>query len=370
MNKKYLLIGMGVLLAAGIVWLGRTVYRARNNIVTLSVYNAPLADVIRQLERQTRETILAGKGLDVKVTLDVKNLPLDEVLDRLGQQIGANWSQWHAVYGSERALSKLEAALRDRTDLGQAGWTNLASPHFPAGGNERVVIGRPDGKITEDIVANGNGGVVVTRSKPMIVRLNGSDAEGGNAEAAVREQLKAAGADDSVVAQVGGALREATMDVDVQAPGPGSHRVVKADGPRPMVRMITRTSDGRGGITEEIWSPENLVLEDRLSPKLGDTVIETPSAAAAKKVAEKVKAAWTTLYVLRKSPGGFPFGGAMVRKIHAGGAGGTNGVHGEAPSLPDLEAVVRRAEAENFTRLTPEQRVQRAREKQAAKPNP
>ena len=49
---------------------------------------------------------------------------------------------------------------------------------------------------------------------------------------------------------------------------------------------------------------------------------------------------------------------------------GTNGGHGELPPLPDIEGVVRRAEAENYTRLTPEQRVQRAREKQAAKPNP
>jgi len=48
----------------------------------------------------------------------------------------------------------------------------------------------------------------------------------------------------------------------------------------------------------------------------------------------------------------------------------TNSVAGEPPPMPDIESAVKRAEAENYTRLTPEQRVQRAREKQAAKTNP
>jgi hypothetical protein len=60
--------------------------------------------------------------------------------------------------------------------------------------------------------------------------------------------------------------------------------------------------------------------------------------------------------------------GRMMRKIHSGGMAGTN-APGEAPALPDIESLVKRHEAENFTKLTPEQRVQRAREKQAAKTN-
>src|SRR5881628_2071631 len=128
MNKKFLFIGMAILLAAGLAWAGRTVYRTRHNLVTLDVYNAPLATVIKQLERQTRETILVGKDLDAKVTLTLKNVPLDEALDKLGQQAGASWAKWHAVHGSARALDQLETALRDRTKLGDAGWTNIAPP--------------------------------------------------------------------------------------------------------------------------------------------------------------------------------------------------------------------------------------------------
>src|SRR5437867_4464154 len=145
MNKKYLFIGMAVVVAAGLAWVGRAAYRARHNLVTLDVYNAPLATVIKQLERQTRETILAGKDLDTRVTLAVKNLPLDEVLDRLGQQAGATWSKWHAVHGSERALNQLEAALRDRTKLGDAGWTNLAPPDAPDSPEFLTAAGRMAG---------------------------------------------------------------------------------------------------------------------------------------------------------------------------------------------------------------------------------
>jgi hypothetical protein len=60
----------------------------------------------------------------------------------------------------------------------------------------------------------------------------------------------------------------------------------------------------------------------------------------------------------------------MMHQVHGGIGGGTNAVAGEPPPMPDIESVVKRAEAENYTRLTPEQRVQRAREKQAAKAKP
>src|SRR5688572_22132752 len=121
MNKRYLLGIVVILLIAGVAWIGRSVYRARNNLVTLDVYNAPLASVIKQLERQTREPILVGKGVEAKVTLAVKNLPLDEALDQLARQIGANWSKWHAVHGSDRALSQLATALRDRQKIEEVG---------------------------------------------------------------------------------------------------------------------------------------------------------------------------------------------------------------------------------------------------------
>ena len=366
MKMKCFLIGMTLVMAVAAVWIGRAVYRVRHNLVTLDVYNAPLATVIRQIERQTREKVVAPKGFDSKVTLTVKNVPLEEALDQLGQQIGANWSKWHAVYESDRALGKLESALRDRAKIEESGWTNVA-PQLPPGAGGLWVAGNaPAGMVTAD-----NDVLVSTTAKPRSIRLNKGDIKDGNVEAAVREQLKAAGVDEAVVNQAGAAARQATLDVDVQATGGGgSNGVVKAGGHRPMIRMVTRTREGNGAVTEEIWSPEHVVLEGRLRPKLGDGDFAEASEAVAHQVAEKVKGSLTTLYVLRAAPGGLPFGGSIVRKIRQGSVANTNAAPGQPPPLPDIEAAVRRAEAENYTRLTPEQRVQRAREKQAVKTNP
>jgi hypothetical protein len=133
--------------------------------------------------------------------------------------------------------------------------------------------------------------------------------------------------------------------------------------------MFTRGRDKNGDMVQEIWSPEHVVLEERLQPKLGDKSYSEPTEAVAREIADKVKGDLTTLYVLSGAPGGFAFPGKMMRPIHlASGSGpGTNSTPGKMPPLPDIESAVRRAEAENYTRLTPEQRVQRIREKQAGK---
>jgi hypothetical protein len=366
MNRKYLVMCLAVILVAASAWIGRSVYRARHDLVTIDVYNAPLATVIKQLERQTRETILPGKGLEAKVTLTVKNLPLDQVLDRLGQQIGANWSKWYAVHGSARALNQLEAALRDRTKIEEAGWTNIAPPDLTGGVDWRGPVGGSNNLPPEA----GGGGAVVTRGEPVMVRLNPEDIKNGNVEDALREKLKAAGASEAVVAQAGTAMRKQSVGVDVQASGSATNVVVKTGRPQSRMRMVTRSRDGNGEVTEEIWCPERVVLEQRLQPKLGDQAYPDASEAVAREISEKVKGNLTTLYVLRQSPGGFPFAGRMLRQAYGGAGGGTNVGAGAPPPLPDIESAVKRAEAENYTRLTPEQRVQRAREKQAAKNKP
>lgn len=380
MNKKLVLIGV-VLAVAGAAWAGRAIYRAKKNIVTIDVYNAPLADVIKQLERQTWETILTRSDLQTKVTLKVKNVPLTEALDQLGKA-GVNWSKWHAVHDSSRALEKLETALRNRAKLEDAGWTNLApadlpgEPSWQAGGSNAGGGGGPAGgvTVTREITGAG-GGMTVSGRKPVMIKLDSNDVKGGDVQAALREKMKAAGMDDATIAKATAAMKEQTMDVDVSVggPGPGANGDVmfKAGGPQPKIRMVTRSRDGSGKMTEEIWSPEHLVLEQKLSGKLGDGSYSDPGEMAAREVAKKVKGDLTTLYVLSGGPAGFPFAGKTMRRIHAGGGGstGTNSAPSELPPLPDVEAVVRRAEAENYTRLTPEQRVQRAREKQAAKAN-
>jgi hypothetical protein len=362
MNKKLFLLGIAALVAAGVMWSGRAIYRAYYNLVTIDVYNAPLAAVIKQMERQTRETILVGKGLEVKVTLAVKNLPLDEALNRLGQQAGANWSRWHAVHGSERALNQLEAALRDRAKIEEAGWTNIAPRDFPGGFRAPPGVGSGSSGNAQEF---GGGATVVGKNgKPVTIHLSPDEVKDGDVEAAMREKLKAAGVDEATLGRSGSAMQQNSMEVQTTG---GSDVASKAGQSQPRIRMVSRGRGPDGEMIEETWSPEHVVLDQRLQPKLGDEKYEDASEAVAREISEKVKGDLTTLYVLRKSPGGFPFGGRMTRQVHSGPPNGTNATAGTPPPMPDIESAVKRAEAENYVRLTPEQRVQLAREKKAAK---
>ena len=162
----------------------------------------------------------------------------------------------------------------------------------------------------------GDGAAVVTRGKPVTVRLDSGDVKNGDVEAAVREKLKAAGASEAAIAQAGSAMRQQTMDVDVQASGSSSNVVVKTGRTQPRIRMVTRSRDVNGEVTEEIWCPERVVLEQRLQSKLGDRTYQDASEAVAREVSEKVRGNLTTLYVPHKSPGGFPFAERTMRQIH------------------------------------------------------
>jgi hypothetical protein len=110
MKTKYWLLGIGAVVVAGGLWAGRTAWRAHPKLVTLDVREAPLADVLRKVARQTGTKIRAEGALDARITLSVKDQPLAYVLRRLGDQAGGRWSTLYATYGSTRAL---EQQLKD-----------------------------------------------------------------------------------------------------------------------------------------------------------------------------------------------------------------------------------------------------------------
>src|SRR5947209_212402 len=126
MKTKYLLLGIGALLVAGGLWVCHAIWHAHQQLVTLNVRNVPLADVLRKIQRQTWTKIRAGKNLNARITLRVKDKPLAYVLDRVAEQAGAHWSTLYAVYDSRRALNKLKSALRGDGKLEAAGWTRIA----------------------------------------------------------------------------------------------------------------------------------------------------------------------------------------------------------------------------------------------------
>ena len=327
-------------------------WRAHHNLVTLRVRNASLADVVRKIERQTWEKVSVDKKLDALITLNVKNRPLAEVLDRVAQQSGARWSTVHAVYDAKEALPRLESALRGDRKLEEVGWKMIA-PIFSSD-----LHGATNGPWHNSA---GNGG-------PIIVR-GGQGSGPGIDMARLLAEAKAKG----------GKIVTATEDEIVE--GTGTNQAgTSLKGKRPqtvsVMRMGRKSADG-GKVEEEIWSPEELVMESRLSSRLAEGFSTSPSAEGAAKTAEQARGRWKTYYALRKSVFGMDFAGmpARARKSVTGGSGekmeiikgtGTNAnqqlVH--APSAEDLADTMRQQRLNELGKLTPEQRVLRMRERQ------
>ncbi|MBI4663102.1 MAG: hypothetical protein HY735_30205 [Verrucomicrobia bacterium] len=295
MKTKSLLLGIVTLLAAGGWWVGQAVWRAHRQLVSLDVRNAPLAEVLRKIERQTWKKIRAEKALDARITLHVADKPLPDVLDRIAEQAGARWSTLYAVYGSKRALEKLDSALRGDGKIAPAGWTTIA-PNLP------------------DL------------DRPGAVETGPSFSSGPNPGAP-------------------GPMR-----------GRGGMMMVKRGAGGPVVFQ-----GGPSGQVE-MWSPEELVLESQLRPRLGNdgAAQDRPATAeAASETARKVDGRWTTYLAFRKSSMGVGFG-VRTPARH----GSSQSLSTRRPKPPELGGAMHGPgpnSNERFDRLTPEQRVQRAR---------
>jgi hypothetical protein len=120
---KLLLMGS---MAVGLVWVGLSFRTARKNLVTLNVRNEPLSKVVRSIEWQTWETIVLQAGITSRVTLNVKDMPLEDVLEILGEQSATRWSSVYPIYSSSRTLGQLKTSLRIGGTSSQPGWSALA----------------------------------------------------------------------------------------------------------------------------------------------------------------------------------------------------------------------------------------------------
>lgn len=290
MKTKYLLLGVGALLAAGSICGGRVAWQIRHQLVSLDVRNMPLAEVLRKVERQTWKKIRAEQNLDARITLHVKNKPLSYVLDRLAEQAGARWCTLYAVYNSPVAVKALDTSLRGQGKIESAGWTRVAPKPPPM----------------DDMPAAAQ--IVGPKVNP-----------GGSAAGGQRRMM-----------------------------------VVKAGANGP----VTFSSGGDG--KTEMWSAEELVMETPLSTRFSEQDLAATSQSAADS-AKKINGKWTTFLAFRKSSMGIGF-----RLPPPGGPGGPNGPRGPfGPGGPEKPAFdpMKHNPNDRFARLTPEQRVQRARER-------
>jgi hypothetical protein len=278
MKTKLFLVGFGTLLLFS-AWAGRLAWRVHHQLVSLDVRNMPLREVLRKIERQTWTRLRAEGALDARITLHVSNLPLTNVLDRIAEQAGARWSALYAVYDSGKALQTLDTALRGNGQLETVGWS----------------------KIAPDLPSPGEVGPAPGASAPVLRREAGPDASGPE--------------------------------------GPPRHMMMARRGPGGAFVFM----GGPNG-QMEIWSPAELLIPTPLKEQIGNQPQLSATPQAAVDLAHQVHGKWTTYLAFRKSSMGVGFR--------------------MPPPRPGLGQPFRPPDPnERFANLTPAQRVQRARER-------
>jgi type II secretory pathway component GspD/PulD (secretin) len=129
--------GVAIVLA----WGGYRAYRASRNLVTLEVRNADLRKVAREIEWQTWERILVHNDLTGKVTLNVKDAPLEEVLNIIEEQLSCRWTTIYPLYSSSRSIKAFKQIQRGELTAAENGWTNLNARGMFRGGGRGGMMG-------------------------------------------------------------------------------------------------------------------------------------------------------------------------------------------------------------------------------------
>ncbi len=307
--KTTIAVGAGILLAA-----------AGTVGVVVKATGTPTDDLIGKLEHQSGKRIVWDKHLDLPATLDLKNLPLEEALDRLAVQAGAYWTIDYAVYGSDQALRDLMALLHEGAELQAGGWTNLSSRPL------QPLISF----IAQDTRGRASGGMAMTRPASrdkvgMIVTL-GPEATAKLAQGA------------------GGGMQDG-------ASGEGNQPPIRG----PLHTIIQAMKDGEA---EGVLAPERLLAENRLLLKMEAATPVPANAETAARLAKAARAHWATIYTLRKSP----LAGAGIKLVHTG----METMYGQA-NRPSTASAMMQAMQTNRFNLTPEDRAAHARAVEALK---
>lgn len=110
---------------AAVAWVGYCAYRAHYNLVTLNVQNMEVRRVVSKIEWQTWEHIVVGKNVGGKVTLNVHNAPLDDVLNIIGLQTDSRWTHLYPIYTTRRSMDRFNQVLLGNLVPAGNGWLGL-----------------------------------------------------------------------------------------------------------------------------------------------------------------------------------------------------------------------------------------------------
>jgi hypothetical protein len=318
-------IAIAVVAALAGLWFGRLAWRAHHNLVTLHVRNMPLAEVVRSLESQTWEKIKYDKRLNAKITLNVKDAPLDSVMDLVADRAGARWQKTYAVGASGVTMSKLESALAGETKLDDAGWTNFAPP-IPDIPHEVVIGGGPG---PDQMAPPPEGGGPGPAPMP---------SGGGRI---MRRLIRPGGPPGGEDVRGGG----------IAGPAGGQSFMILPDG------------------TTDVWSSERIVLETDLLPQLGTNAASEATPETAKEIASAVHGRSQLYYNIAAAPFGMggPGPGFGLHLARGGPHGGARKM-GPGPGPGgggDIVAMMTQAQQQRRLQdmsRSPEEQVERARE--------
>jgi len=110
---------------AVLCWGAYRAYRAHANLVTLNVRNMEVRRVVSKLEWQTWEHIVVNKNVGGRVTLNVHNVPLEEVLNIVGLQTDSRWTRLYPIYWSGKSIDKFNQVLLGNLPPEGNGWLGL-----------------------------------------------------------------------------------------------------------------------------------------------------------------------------------------------------------------------------------------------------
>lgn len=130
MNKRKIIGLASVAVAALLAWLGWRAWLAHEELVTLDVRNMDVREVVRKIEWQVWDVIYVDKAVEGKVTLNVKRMPLEQVLGLVAGQTSARSSVLYPIYSSGKSFTAFKKSLRGEADPATSGWTNLVANPF------------------------------------------------------------------------------------------------------------------------------------------------------------------------------------------------------------------------------------------------
>jgi hypothetical protein len=124
MKTKWLKIVL-LALAVGGLWFTYAAIRAHRKLVTLDVRRMAVRDVVDKIEWQTWEDIYVDKEVTGTVTLNVKNMPLENLLEIIGEQTSSRWTSLYPVYSSRKSLNALKHVLTGELRAETNGWKSF-----------------------------------------------------------------------------------------------------------------------------------------------------------------------------------------------------------------------------------------------------